>query len=76
MDIQDRINELALTLNQAKAAQTLFTSVFCDATKKDNLMAVDVQHETYIYMASVLSDLICKAIEQIDEIDVKAQKAG
>lgn len=72
----DNLNELAATLNQAKAAQTLFTTVFCDASKKENLLAVEVQHETFVYMASVLSDLICKAIEQVEEIDKSALKAG
>ena len=74
-DNKDRLTELDRTLKQIKAVFNAFENEYVShSEKKIALLAVDTGFESYQSMASVLSDLICKAAEQSAELDSETDK--
>ena len=74
MDNMDRLSELEITLKQTKAILNGFTEHFVNQTEKEVLIQIQAQFETYCYTASVITDLICKAIDQAETLDDELQK--
>ena len=74
-DNKDRLTELDRTIKQIKAVFNAFENEYVShSEKKIALLAVDAGFESYQSMASVLSDLICKAAEQSAELDSETDK--
>lgn len=74
-DNKDRLTELDKTIKQIKAVFNAFENEFVShSEKKIVLLAVDANFENYQSMASVISDLIGTAAEQITELDAETDK--
>ena len=74
LDNMDRLSELEITLKQTRAILNSFTENFVNQTEKDVLIQIQAQFETYCYTASVITDLVCKAVDQAETLDSELQK--
>ena len=74
MDNMDRLSELQITLKQTRAIFNNFTENFVNQTEPEVLVQIQAQFETYAYTASVITDLIYKAIDQAETLDDELQK--
>ena len=74
-DNKDRLTELQATIRQIKAVFNAFDNEFVShGEKKICLLAVDTGFENYQSMASVITDLVCKANQQAAELDEETDK--
>lgn len=71
INAMDRLSELEITLKQAKAVLNGFSNDFTGSDKKTVTLAVETQFENYTYSLSVVSDLLYKAIKQVQEAQEK-----
>ena len=69
LDNMDMVADLLITLKQAKAVFNGFSDSFTSQPEKETVLAVSSQYESFIYTASVISDLLYKAVEQAEELD-------
>lgn len=69
LDNKDRISEINITLKQLKAVMDLFTNEYTSGTKDSSVLIIDAHFDSFVHAASVISDLICKAVEQSSELE-------
>ena len=74
LENMDRLSELEITLKQTRAILNSFTDQFVNQTEKDVLIQIQAQFETYCYTASVITELVGKAIDEAETLDSELQK--
>lgn len=70
----DKLSDLEITLKQTKAILNSFSENYVNQTQSEILTQIQGQFETYTYTASVIADLVSKAIEQAEILDAELQK--
>lgn len=69
MELMDKISDLQITLKQAKAILDGFTNEFTSGDLKSVMLAVEGHYERYTYTASVITDLMYRAVQQAESLD-------
>ena len=72
----DMLADLLITLKQAKAVFQNFSDSFTSQPEKETILAIKAQHETFIYTASVVSDLLYNAVNQAEALETAAAAEG
>ena len=65
----DMLADLLITLKQAKAVFQNFSDSFTSQPEKETILAIKAQHETFVFSASVVSDLLYSAVEQAEKLE-------
>ena len=74
MDILDNISELEITLKKEAAVLEAFMNEYTNRPEKEALIAISTHFEGFVYMAHVISDLMCDAKEQVATLGEAADK--
>ena len=69
LENMDLFADLLITLKQAKAVFNSFSDSFTSHPEKETILAIKAQHETFVFSASVVSDLLYSAVEQAEKLE-------
>lgn len=72
-EIVDRVTELQHKARQTKVIYDSFTHRFVDPVKDVAIKAVQLEYDDYRYTASVVLELLCDVLKQIDDLEKAAQ---
>ena len=76
LENMDMLADLLITLKQARAVFNGFSDSFTSQPEKETILAVESQYETFIYTASVVSDLLYNAVKQAEALETAAAAEG
>ena len=74
MDMMDQISELKNTINSLKAVAVAFSRCYTEGTPENNLLAVQIDPENYVYLFHVITDQICEAKQKAEELEAAAEE--
>ena len=74
INTMDKVSELIITLKKAKAVSDAFGILFTSGDKKTTLLDIETNYDNFTHLESVLSDLLCDAVEQVTELEAEANQ--
>lgn len=73
LEIMDRVNDLQHKARETKVIYDSFTHRFVDPVKEAAIKAVELEYTDYRYTASVVLELLCDVLKQIDDLEKAVQ---